>query len=101
MVSALTANHLAALLLPAGLAQLVIGRDNGAAGVRAAARLRDRAEAQGIVVHDLVPSPDDFNDDLRRLGPARLAGPVRDQPRSEDGRVGKAWVRPCSTRGAA
>lgn len=79
MVSALTANHLAALLLPPGLAQLVVARDNGAAGVRAAARLRDRAEAQGIAVRDLVPCLDDFNDDLRRLGPAHLRRHVRDQ----------------------
>ena len=68
MVAALTANHLAALLLPAGLAQLVIARDNDGAGVQAAARLRDRAQAQGLAVHDLVPCLDDFNDDLRRLG---------------------------------
>jgi hypothetical protein len=79
MVSALTANHLAALVLSAGLARLVIARDNGAAGVRAAARLRDRAEAQGVVVHDLVPSLDDFNDDLRRFGATQLRRRIRDQ----------------------
>ena len=79
MVSALTANHLAALVLPSGLARLVIARDNGAAGVRAAARLRDRAEAQGVVVHDLVPCLDDFNDDLRRLGATQLRRRVCDQ----------------------
>jgi hypothetical protein len=79
MVSALTANHLAALVLPSGLARLVIARDNGAAGVRAAARLRDRAEAQGVVVHDLVPCLDDFNDDLRCLGATQLRRRVRHQ----------------------
>jgi hypothetical protein len=79
MVSALTANHLAALVLPSGLARLVIARDNGAAGVRAAARLRDRAEAQGVMVHDLVPYLDDFNDDLRRSGATQLRRQVRDQ----------------------
>lgn len=79
MVAALTANHLAALLLPPGLARLVIARDSDDAGVRAAARLRDRAEAQGVAVHDLVPSFDDFNEDLRRLGPARLGRQVRDR----------------------
>ena len=73
MVAALTANHLAALLLPAGLERLVIARDNDEAGRRAAVRLRDRAQAQGIAVHDLVPCLGDFNDDLRRFGPARLA----------------------------
>jgi hypothetical protein len=79
MVSALTANHLAALVLPSGLARLVIARDNGAAGVRAAARLRDRAEAQGVMVHDLVPCLDDFNDDLRCVGATQLRRRVRDQ----------------------
>ena len=77
LVAALTANHLAALLLPPGLARLIIARDSDDAGVRAAARLRDRAEAQGVAVHDLVPSFDGFNEDLRRLGPARLGRLVR------------------------
>jgi len=79
MVAALTANHLAALFLPAGLGRLVIARDNDDAGLCAAVRLRERAEAQGIVVHDLVPCLGDFNDDLRRLGPAALARRVREQ----------------------
>jgi hypothetical protein len=58
---------------PASLSRaLVIARDNGAAGVRAAARLRDRAEAQGIVVHDLVTCLDDFNDDRRCVGATQL-----------------------------
>jgi hypothetical protein len=74
MVSVLTANHLAALVLPSGVAQLVIARDNDAAGVRAAARLRERAEAQGLVVHDLVPSLDDFNDICAILAPRSSAG---------------------------
>jgi hypothetical protein len=46
---------------------------------RAAARLRERAEAQGVAVHDLVPSFEDFNADLRRLGSARLGRQVREQ----------------------
>jgi hypothetical protein len=79
MVAALTANHLAALVLPSGLARLVIARDNDAAGVHAATRLRDRAEAQGVLVHDLVPSLEDFNDDLRRLGATQLRRQVLDQ----------------------
>jgi hypothetical protein len=79
MVSALTANHLAALVLPSDLARLVIARDNGAAGVRAAGILRDRAEAQGVMVHDLVPCLDDFNDDLRCVGATQLRRQVLDQ----------------------
>lgn len=79
MVAALTANHLAALLPSPGLGHLVIARDSDDAGVRAAARLRDRAEAEGVAVHDLVPSFEDFNEDLRRLGPARFGRQVREQ----------------------
>lgn len=79
MVAALTANHLAALLLPAGLVQLVIARDNDDAGIRAAVRLRARAEAQGVAVRDLVPCLGDFNDDLRRLGAVALARQVHEQ----------------------
>lgn len=79
MIAALTANHLAAMLLPPGLAQLVIARDNGDAGVRAAASLRERAEVHGVAVHDLVPCLDDFNEELRRLGPAGLGRQVREQ----------------------
>jgi hypothetical protein len=79
MVSALTANHLAALILRAGLVQLVIARDRDAAGARAADALRDQAQAQGIAVRDLVPCLDDFNDDLRRFGPARLGRRVQEQ----------------------
>ena len=72
LVSALTANHLAALILPAGLTRLYIARDNGVAGVRAAARLRDRAEAEGVAVCILAPSIEDFNEDLQHFGLARL-----------------------------
>lgn len=70
---------LAVLFLPPGLGHLVIARDRDDAGVRAAARLRKRAQAQGVAVPDLVPSFDDFNEDLRRLGPARLGRQVREK----------------------
>jgi len=78
MVSALTANHLAALILPSDLTQLVIARDRDAAGARAAAVLRERAETRGIAIRDLVPCLADFNDDLRRFGPARLGEQLGD-----------------------
>lgn len=67
-VAALSANHLAALILPPGLKVLAIARDDDAAGWQAARRLRNPAQSLGIAVIDLVPALDDFNDDLRRFG---------------------------------
>jgi hypothetical protein len=74
MVAALSANHLAALDLGPGqaLRRLYFARDNDAAGRQAARRLRERADAAGIEVRDLVPVHGDFNADLCLLGPAAL-----------------------------
>ncbi|AWV19841.1 DNA primase (plasmid) [Methylobacterium sp. XJLW] len=72
-VAALSAGHLGALILPPGLRHLYIARDADAAGERGAAILRRRAEAAGILVTDLDPREDDFNTDLRHLGPRDLA----------------------------
>jgi hypothetical protein len=66
--AALSANHLAALELPAGLRRLYLARDDDAAGRRAAEILADRARAAGIEALTLVPALDDFNGDLHRLG---------------------------------
>jgi len=66
--AALSANHLAALELPAGLRRLYLARDDDAAGRRAAEILADRARAAGVEVLTLVPALDDFNGDLHRLG---------------------------------
>ncbi len=71
-VAALTANHLAALELPSHLVALWIAVDDDPAGWMAADRLRARAEAAFIRVHELVPRHGDFNDDLRRYGVQRL-----------------------------
>jgi hypothetical protein len=77
MLAGLSANHLAAVELPGGVQRLYIARDGDAAGTRAAERLRTRAEAAGILdVRNLYPMHGDFNDDLRRLGAAWLAGHV-------------------------
>lgn len=78
-VAALTAINLTRLILPDGLERLCIARDNDAAGLWAAATLRTRAEDAGIAVTDLAPVANDFNDDLRILGPAALARRLRDQ----------------------
>jgi hypothetical protein len=77
MVAALSANHLAALLLPTTLRRLYIARDADPAGDAATASLCNRAEAAGIEVGSLSPCFDDFNEDLRRRGVDRLRASVR------------------------
>lgn len=72
MVAALSANHLAALLLPPTLRRLYVARDADPAGDAAMASLCNRAEAAGIESFVLSPCFDDFNDDLCRLGLQRL-----------------------------
>ncbi len=79
LVAALSAHHLAVLTLPAGLATLVVARDNDAAGCAAAERLRERAEAPSVAVTTLRPRLIDFNADLRRRGPERLRACVLEQ----------------------
>jgi hypothetical protein len=71
MAAGLSANHLAALDLPAALRRLYVARDNDAAGLKAVDRLRERAA--GLDVRELVPVHGDLNLDLCRLGePAML-----------------------------
>jgi hypothetical protein len=79
MVAALSANHLAALLLPRTLRRLYVARDTDPAGEAATASLCTRAEAAGIEPFVLSPCLDDFNDDLRRLGIEGLCSSVRRQ----------------------
>jgi hypothetical protein len=84
VVAATSANHLAALELPAGCARLYIAADADAAGRHGIERLSHRASEAGIVPLVLRPQLGDFNEDLRRLGPARLAAWLRDQLAPED-----------------
>ena len=77
MIAALSANHLAALLLPKGLRRLYFARDNDPAGRHAVTTLAERAHAAGIETLPLIPALGDFNDDLRQLGPSALADGVR------------------------
>ncbi|QQS13845.1 MAG: toprim domain-containing protein [Rhodospirillales bacterium] len=79
MVAALSANHLAALLLPSTLRRLYVARDADPAGDAAKATLCNRADAAGIEPFVLSPCFDDFNDDLRRLGIEGLRASVRRQ----------------------
>jgi hypothetical protein len=77
MIAGLSANHLAALELPPALRRLYVARDNDAAGLNAAERLRERAA--GIDVRELVPIHGDFNLDLCRLGPDAMLAHLADQ----------------------
>lgn len=78
MVSALTANHLAAFELPPGCVRLYIAADADAAGRNGIERLSRRAQARGILPLVLAPELGDFNDDLR-LDPSRLIASLRAQ----------------------
>lgn len=77
--AALSANHLAALLFPAGLRRLYILKDRGAAGEMAAVTLRDRATAAGIEAVPITPARGDFNEDLIAFGRAALRARLTDQ----------------------
>ncbi|KAF0104027.1 MAG: toprim domain-containing protein [Reyranella sp.] len=79
MVAALSANHLASLLLPPTLRRLYVARDADPAGDAAMATLCNRADAAGIAPFVLSPCFDDFNDDLRRLRIEGLRASVRRQ----------------------
>ena len=67
MVAALSASHLAALLLPPSLRRLYVAADNDAAGRHAATRLTERARDAQIEAHLLLPRADDWNTDVRAL----------------------------------
>ncbi len=79
LASALSANHLAAMLLPSSLRRLYIAHDADAAGKAAATALAQRAEAAGIDAIPLSPRLDDFNEDLRTFGVDELRAALRIQ----------------------
>ena len=72
MVAALSAAHLAALLLSTTLRRLYIAVDNDAAGRWAAMALTARAREAEIDARLLVPHGEDWNADLRLIEPQRL-----------------------------
>jgi hypothetical protein len=84
MVAALSANHLATLLLPLTLRRLYIACDADAAGMRATMNLTLRAELDGVEALPLSPLLGDFNEDLRKLGPRRLRAAMLRQLLPED-----------------
>ncbi|MGY4305478.1 hypothetical protein ACVIJ6_002721 [Bradyrhizobium sp. USDA 4369] len=77
MAAALSANHLAALLLPPTLRRLYIARDNDAAGDGAAIALTERARSAGVEAITWTPRRGDFNEDLRGIGVDVLAAALR------------------------
>ena len=84
VVAALSAGHLAALLLPPTLRRLYIARDADAAGDKAFAALRARATEVGIEVLALSPQRGDFNDDLQAQGVTALNAALRPQLDPQD-----------------
>ena len=92
MAAALSANHLAALVLPSTLRRLYIASDNDPAGHRAAEVLTERAQGGGIEALVLAPTLGDFNDDLLELGSDALGAALRVQLVPED--VARFWRSP-------
>jgi hypothetical protein len=84
MAAALSANHVAAFLLPPALRRLYIARDTDAAGDMALAAVTDRAEAAGIEALALSPRTGDFNEDLRAFGLGALRTALRIQLAPQD-----------------
>ncbi|MFA9199581.1 MAG: toprim domain-containing protein [Cypionkella sp.] len=84
LVAATSANHLAALELPATLRRLYIVRDDDPAGRMSTEALATRAREAGIEALTLDAALGDLNDDLRRLGRAELAAGVRLQFAPDD-----------------
>ena len=70
VIAALSAAHLAALVLPPTLRRLYVARDNDEAGKHALEKQQSRATE--IDIRELVPRAEDFNADLLTLGPDRL-----------------------------
>jgi len=84
MVSALTANHLAAFRPPARCLRLYVAADADAAGRHGIEGLSRRAQALGILPLVLTPQLGDFNEDLCHLGPERLIANLQAQLAPED-----------------
>lgn len=84
MAAALSANHLAALLLPPTLRRLYIARDADAAGDTAVAALTQCAKAAGIEALVLSPRTGDFNEDLHAFGFSALRAALRIQLAPQD-----------------
>ncbi len=92
MSAALSANHLAAMLLPLTLRRLSIARDADAAGDAAVTALTGRANAAGIEAIAWSPRLGDFNEDLRTFGIDDLRAALRIQIVPQDVLRFLLWV---------
>lgn len=84
MLAGLSAAHLSALELPAGLVRLYIAHDNDPEGWRAEARLRTRLGGGSGEIRSLRPAFEDFNVDLVRLGNEPFRKRIVSQLAAED-----------------
>jgi hypothetical protein len=84
MVAALSAAHLAAILLPGTLRRLYIAGDNDPAGQASAETLAARAVTQNIDAILLRSRLGDFNEDLQELGLDALRADIRCKIMPED-----------------
>lgn len=84
MVAALSAAHLAALILPPTLERLYVAHDNDPAGFKARDQLVARAQGVGIIALPLTPDLGDFNEDLCANGTDGLRSALRPQLAPED-----------------
>ena len=83
-MAALSAAHLAALVLPPTLRRLYIAEEADAAGHNGAAQLAARAETQGIEARPLTTQMGDLNAHLMECGADDLRAFLRAQLASED-----------------
>ena len=92
--AALSAGSLGAFAPPAGVARLVIARDNDEDGALASERLARRCARAGVAATVIVPVGNDFNDDLVSIGApalrASIAPLVRFAGEREERRGGQA-----------
>ncbi len=93
MAAALSANHLAALLLPPSLRRLYVAPDADPAGDAAATALTERADADGIETITLSPRLGDFDEDLRAFGVDELRAALRIQLAPQDVVRFMLWAR--------
>ena len=71
--AALSAGSLGAFVPPKHVTRLIVAQDRDEAGERASRRLQLRCTRLGVATSVLLPAGNDFNDDLRKLGPEPLA----------------------------
>jgi hypothetical protein len=84
MNAALSADNLAASIMPATLRRLYIAVDPDPAGLRAANTLFERSRSAGVHAVRLMPTGEDFNADLMEKGVSALRHRLTDQLLAQD-----------------